>query len=104
MTHQIQRLKMAMDGWSAQFDPIPGWRPTIRAANDGVYLDSFRLSTRSEVLTGVTIQIEGITVYIDEIKTGKPRKAIVDIRWEYNNEPCVAKIEFEDLPYTESST
>lgn len=87
-----QRLKMTFDGWAAQYENIPSWRPKIKENDTGVFLDEHCVCKDDEKIVSISIKEQVISIYLENNVTGKERKILVCIEWPHAKEPYIKEI------------
>lgn len=90
-----KRLYQLFDGWVAQFENMPDYKPNIKVNDGKVYVDEQYLCEVEEKIEGGNIDIDGVVLYIG--KENKDIKMLLYVEWQDGSQPFVKEIcEVED--------
>lgn len=90
-----KRLYQLFDGWVAQFENMPDYKPNIKVNDGKVYVDEQYLCEVEDTTEGGTIDVDGVVLYI--AKENKDVKLFLNVEWQDGSQPFVKEIcEVED--------
>lgn len=88
-----KRLYQLFDGWVAQFEHMPDFKPNVKVNDGKVYVDEQYLCEVEENIEGCEIDVDHIVLYV--IRENTDTKLFLHIEWEDETKPFVSEIEVE---------
>lgn len=85
-----KRLQKLFDGWIAQFENMPDYKPDIQTKDGEIFVDEQPLCNIEAKFVGAGIDVEGIVLYT--IQDDKEFKLLLNIEWQDGSQPFVKEI------------